>query len=70
MMQQNTFKQTEVGRNPEEWYFVKVGDVSKKTRDVFVEKDTINLLSCNVCTIFDKMQAQLKQNLAGLGYEC
>ena len=68
-MQQNTFKQTEVGKYPEEWHLVKVGDVSKKTRDVLVEKDTINL-SCNVCTVFDKMQAQLKRNLARLGYEC
>ena len=40
MMQQNTFKQTEVGKYPEEWHLVKVGDVSKKTRDVLVEKDT------------------------------
>lgn len=26
MMQQNTFKQTEVGRIPEDWDLVKVGD--------------------------------------------
>ena len=73
MMQQNTFKQTEIGIIPEVWDLVKVGEVSEKTRDELVEKetikDTINLLSDNERTVFDEMQAQIKQNLEGLGYE-
>lgn len=32
--------------------------------------DTINSLSDNERTVFDKMQAQIMLNLAGLGYEC
>lgn len=73
MMQQNTFNQTEIGIIPEEWDLVKVGEVSEKTRDEVVEKDTIkdtiNLLSGNGRTVFDEMQTQIKQNLAGLDYE-
>ena len=68
-MQQNTFKQTEVGIIPEELDLVKVGEVSKKTRDGLVEKDTINLLSGNERTVFDEMQAQIQPNLARLGYD-
>ena len=32
--------------------------------------DTINLLADNERIVFDKAQAQIKRNLAGLGYEC
>ena len=41
----------------------------KELFDRLVENDTINLLSDNERTAFDKMQAQIKQNLAGWGYE-
>ena len=74
MMQQNTSKQTEIGIISEEWYLVKVGEVSEKTRDGVLEidtiKNTINLLSNNERTVFNKMQAQIKFSLSGLGYEC
>jgi len=73
MIQKQAFKETEIGIIPEEWDLVKVGEVSEKTRDGLVEKDTIkdtiNLLSGNERTVFDEMQAQIKRNLAGLGYE-
>ena len=68
-MRQNTSKQTEIGIIPDELDLVKVGEVSEKTRDGLVEKDTINLLSGNERTVFDEMQAQIKQNLAGFGYD-
>ena len=44
-----------------------------KTREMVGERvgenDTINLLSDNERTVFEKMQAQIKRNFAGLGYE-
>ena len=40
-----------------------------KTREMVGENDTINLLSDNERTVFEKMQAQIKRNFAGLGYE-
>ena len=68
MIQKQAFKETEI--IPEEWDLVKVGEVSEKTRGELVEKYTINLLSGNERTVFEEMQAQIKQNLAELGYEC
>ncbi len=73
MIQKQAFKETEIGIIPEEWNLVKVGEVSEKTRDELVEndtiEDTINSLSDNERTVFEEMQAQIKRNFAGLGYE-
>lgn len=57
---------------------VKITEASEKTREKVGERigekdttnDTINLLSDNERTVFEEMQAQIKLNLEGLGYEC
>jgi len=54
---------------------VKIGEASEdnrvKTREMVGErvgeKDTINLLSDNEHIVFNEMQAQIKQNLTGVG---
>ncbi|MCD4712265.1 MAG: hypothetical protein K8R73_03200 [Clostridiales bacterium] len=69
MIQKQAFKETEIGIIPEEWNLVKVGEVSEKTGDELVENDTINLLSGNERTVFEEMQAQIKQYLVGLCFD-